>query len=308
MGGEPERNGLIVLADGAHAAFAAGAVAEMARSGAGWRAALGAGLGAQVAVLAAVGEAEEADRRWRRQGELGCPLLRPRIRAWRQRLDNADGVLVLPDALSLAGWLDPAELAEFLAPEAGGLPDRLRHAGVRAAVAVHDLNLAPRWASLEAATAPEAWRFLMASACFPAGWPPAVGLPESGPEPLWGGVAAVPSGGIPATGEIIAWDVVCGFPVPATCGSAWSPSLFELVQRRDLACAAERIQEWRREPGSAVRLVAPTAEAWTRFANRDGADLGLEYPLPWEQNGELTAIVISFGRFVAGEVLAASGV
>ncbi len=307
MGEEPERPGLIVLADGAHAAFAAGAAAELARSGARWRVTAGAGLGAHVAALAAIGETEEIERRWRRQAELGCPLLRPRIRAWRQRLGAAEGALVLPDALALGGWLDPVELDEFLAPEAAGLPERLRRAGARTAVAVHDLDLGEsRWHPIESVGAPEAVGVLTAAACFPAGWPPLAAHSESSPGPLWGGVAAVPGGGVPTALKAARWDVVCGFPVPAARRSAAGPSLFELVQRRDLDGAAERVRGWRRELGGAVRVVAPTAEAWTRFADRDGADLGLEYPLPWEQNGELTALVLSFGRFVAAEVLASS--
>ncbi len=59
--------GLLVLADGGQAAFAAGAVAELARSGAAWSCGAGAGLGAHVALLALLGEAEEGERRWLRQ-------------------------------------------------------------------------------------------------------------------------------------------------------------------------------------------------------------------------------------------------
>jgi hypothetical protein len=308
VGGEPERPGLIVLADGAHAAFAAGAVAALARSGARWRVAAGAGLGAHLAALAALGETEEVERRWRRQSELGCPLLRPRIRAWRQRLGAAEGALVVPDVLVLGGWLDPEELDEFLAPEAAGLPERLHRAAARAFAAVHDLDLGEsRWVAIESVGAPEALGALTAAACFPAGWPPLAAHSEGSSGPLWGGVAAMPAGGVPAAAEIARWDVVCGFPVPASRRSASGPSLFELVQRRDLDGGAERVQEWRREMGGAARVVAPTAEAWMRFASRDGADLGLEYPLPWEQNGELTAMVLSFGRFVAAEALVSSG-
>jgi hypothetical protein len=309
VGGEPERPGLIVLADGAHAAFAAGAVAALARSGTRWRVTAGAGLGAHVAALAAIGETEEIERRWRRQAELGCPLLRPRIRAWRQRLGAAEGALVLPDALALGGWLDPVELDEFLAPEAAGLPERLRGAGARTAVAVHDLDRGESsWVAIESVGAPDALDVLTAAACFPGGWAPPAVRSGSSRGPLWGGVAAVPGGGVPAAAGTARWDVVCGSPVPAARRSASGPSLFELVQRRDLDGAAERVRGWCREPSGAVRVVAPTMEAWTRFADRDGADLGLEYPLPWEQNGELTTLVLSFGRFVATEVLASSAV
>ena len=198
MGEEPERRGLIVLADGAHAAFAAGAVAELAGSGARWRVTAGAGLGAHVAALAAIGETEEIERRWRRQAELGCPLLRPLIRAWRQRLGAAEGALVLPDALALGGWLDPVELDEFLAPEAAGLPERLRRAGARTAVAVHDLDLGEsRWVAIESVGAPEALGVLTAAACFPSGWPPLVARSETQSRSAVGRCRGGAGGGVP---------------------------------------------------------------------------------------------------------------
>ncbi len=298
MRAEPVSRGLIVLADGAQAAFAAGAVAELARAGATWRTARGAGLGGHLAVLAVLGEAEEAERRWRRQAEQGCPLLRPRIRTWREREGREEGFLVLPDALNLGGWLDPVELTEFLAPEAAGLPERLRRRAGRCAVAVHDLSGGELgWTSIEDLDPREAVELLAASACFPGGWPPLEVDRRDGPARLWGGVAAVPSGGVSSGPEIEAWDLVCGFPVPVTRRPGDGRSLFELVQLRDEARCAALVDGWLAESGGRLRLVAPGQGEWAMFAGRDGADLGLEYPLPWEHNGALAGIVLEFGRF-----------
>ena len=133
------RRGLVVLADGLQAAFAAGAVAALARSGRAWSHGLGAGLGAQIALLTLLGEPEEAARRWRRQGDLGCPLLRSHLAAGQERLGEATGVVVLPDAWRLGGWLDGRVLVEHLAPEAADPGGRLARAGATLGVALADL-------------------------------------------------------------------------------------------------------------------------------------------------------------------------
>lgn len=308
MHDEAERRGLIVLADGAHAAFAAGALGTLAGAGLHWRLAFGAGLGAQLAALAVLGEAVEGERRWRRQAELGCPLLRPRVRGWRERLGADAGALVLPDVLNLGGWLDPTELSEFLAPEMAGIPERLRRAAVACAVAVHDIRRgACRWEALQGIGPRDAGGILVAAASFPGGWPPWQADSPEGPRMLWGGVSAAPvAAPVPTRTEVVRWDLVCGYPVPATGRPAAGRSLFELVQQRDEARAAEVVQCWERELGSAVRLVAPGDDDWTGLAGRAGADLGLEYPMPWEHNGELVGLVLELGRRVARRVLDAA--
>jgi hypothetical protein len=132
--------GLLVLADGVHAAFAAGAVAELARRGASWERGAGAGLGAHIAVLALLDEAAEAERRWLREAALDCPMFESRLGAARRRLGDARGLTLLPDPWSLAGWLDPAGLAEHLVPEMAAAPQRLARRGATVVVAVEDLT------------------------------------------------------------------------------------------------------------------------------------------------------------------------
>ena len=141
--------GLLVLADGVHAAFAAGAVAELARRGASWERGAGAGLGAHIAVLALLDEAAEAERRWLREAALDCPMFESRLGAARRRLGDARGLTLLPDPWSLAGWLDPAGLAEHLVPEMAAAPQRLARRGATVVVAVEDLTSgAAEWVDL----------------------------------------------------------------------------------------------------------------------------------------------------------------
>ncbi len=300
---ETERapRGLLVLADGAQAAFAAGAVAELARAGATWRRGAGAGLGAHVALLAVLGEAAEGERRWRRQAELGCALLRSRLAGAQERLGETAGITASVDAWSFAGWLDDAALAEHLAPELAAVPERLSRAGAGLAVAVEDLGDGrSRWVDLTKMSAAEAGALLRATAAFPGGWPP-VDVPGSRfTGSLWGGVGAGLGGDTPWAGDALAWDVVCGFPVPAATRPALGGSLLELIQRRAEGRAAAGVTGWfEARGGRSVGLVAPTEAAWRASAGRAGADLGVEYPLPWERNGELTAAVLACGASAA---------
>lgn len=286
----------MVLADGAQTAFAAGAVAELMRAGRSWVSARGAGLGAQVALLAALGEAEEAERRWLRQGEGNCPLLGSLLARGRQRVAGDEGLLLLPDALALPGWLDPVELDEHLAPDTAGIPERLRRAGAWCAVAVEDLAAGTSgWVDLGASSAADAAATLRATVRFPAGWGPVAGGDAAAPSLRWGGVGLV-EGEPEWLGDAEAWDIVCGFPVPPVARAGLGGSLLELVQRREeiragaaLAAIASRDR----------RVVAPSPATWAVWAERDGADLGVEYPLPWERNGELIGQLVEYGRHVA---------
>ncbi len=296
------RRGLAVLADGCHAAFAAGAVAELARRGRTWEVALGAGMGAHVAALAGVGEAEEAARRWRRQGEQGCPLLSPVAGEAQRRLFGLDGTLAILDPWRLSGWLDAVALAEHLAPEAAGLPARLRRQGVRALALTLDVRRGQlRWERLEELQPAAAHEALAAACTFPAGWGAHQG---TGGERRWGGVGLLAGAATDVARLADAWDVVCGFPVPAVERDWLSNSLFEQVQRRDEVFAAGAVADWvnsSREREASV--VAPTAPLWCRVEGREDAELGVEYPLAWERNGELIPRLIAAGLAAAVHVL-----
>jgi len=292
---------LAVFADGAQTAFAAAAVATLAGAGVRWARGVGAGLGAQVAVLAVLGEAEEAARRWRRQAELGCPLLSSEISGARQRLGEADGVLVFSDPWRMGGWLDPRGLLEHLSPEAADVPGRLRRASSRCAVAVEDLTQGQcGWIELDELAVDAASEALRAAASFPAGWGP-VERQEAGlARRWWGGVGAAATAGWPQGDGGLCWDVVCGFPVPSVVRPALGSSLLETVQRREECRAAAAVLAWRRSakaPRSS--LVAPERERYLRWAGRDTADLGVEYPLPLECNGEVVLAASEFGAFSA---------
>jgi hypothetical protein len=292
-----QTGGLIVIADGVQAAFAAGAVAELARGGANWVAALGAGLGAQLAVLALLGEAAEGERRWRRQAATGCPLLVSKAALAQEGAGALKGMLVVPDALALAGWLDSGVLAEHLAPELGGVPQRLKAAGARCWVAVEDLTTGfSGWHDLAEASASAAGGLLCATAAFPAGWGPLTGVTGAGDRLLWGGAGALREPPADALAMADRWDVVCGFPVPAVARPALSPSLLEVVQRREEAAAAVEVARWLAAPlAGHASLFAPAVDAYLAWAGRDSADLGVEYPLAWERNGELAGMLIDFG-------------
>ena len=289
--------GLLVLADGAQAAFAAGAVAKLARAGVTWRRGAGAGLGAHVALLALLGEAPEAERRWRRQAELGCPLLRSRLAAARERLGDAPGTTLTLDGWAFAGWLDDDALAEHLAPEMAAAPERLARAGFGVAVAVEDLAAGrSEWIELAGVGAAEAGDLVRAAAAFPGGWGPEEVAGEQWAGRVWGGVGAALGGDAPWTGDALAWDVVCGFPVPAVARPALGGSLVELVQRRTEARGAAAVERWLDAgPGRELRLIAPTDAVWRAWSGREAAEIGVEYPLPCERNGELTAGVLECG-------------
>ncbi len=299
--GNTTGRGLLVLADGAQAAFAAGAVAELARAGTRWARGAGAGLGAHVALLALLGEALEAERRWRRQAELGCPLLRSRLAAVRERLGDARGVAVTPDAWTLAGWLDDDALAEHLAPEMAAAPERLARAGPGLAVAVEDLGAGrSAWVELTGVDAAQAGVLVRAAATFPGGWGPQEVAGGRWAGPVWGGVEAALGGEAPWSRDVLAWDVVCGFPLPAIARAALGGSLVELMQRRSESRAAAGVERWlHAAEGRSLRLIGPDAAAWRACSGRDASDIGVEYPLPWERNGELTAGVLACGAAAA---------
>jgi hypothetical protein len=296
----------VVLADGAQAAFAAGAVAELARAGVTWCRGAGAGLGAHVALLALLGEAQEAERRWRRQAELGCPLLRSRLAAARERLGEAPGVSVTLDPWTLAGWLDGDSLAEHLAPEMAAAPERLARAGAGLAVAVEDLGAGrSAWVELTGFDAAHAGDLVRAAAAFPGGWGPQEVAGEQWAGRVWGGVGAALGGDAPWTGDALAWDVVCGFPVPAVARPALGGSLVELVQRRTEARGAAAVERWLDAgAGRELRLIAPTDAVWRAWSGREKAEIGVEFPLPWERNGELTAGVLACGAAAATAAIA----
>lgn len=297
-----ERRGLAVLADGCHAAFAASAVAELARQGRGWQVVLGAGLGAQVGVLAAVGEAEEAERRWRRQGENGCPLLTPLATLAQQRLRELEGTLALLDPWRLPGWLDAVALAEHLAPEAVALPLRLQRRAVQVLVLTMEVGRGQlRWECLEGLEPVAAFDALTAACTFPTGWGAQRGT--SG-ERRWGGVGLLAGAPLDWARLADAWDVVCGFPVPAVERDWLSNSLCEQVQRRDEVQAAGAVAYWANSvQGSRVRVIAPTAQLWCRVEGREDAELGVEYPLAWERNAELNARLMAAGQAAAVQAL-----
>lgn len=283
--------GLVVLADGVHAAFAAGAVAALAAGGTSWARVLGAGLGSQVAVLAALGEADDGVRRWRRAATSGCSLLTPLAAAARARA--TPGILTLPDPWRMGGWLDPRALEEHLMPEAAALPARLANAGVRCAVAVSNLvSGRATWLDLNASDVEPAAEALLAAAAFPGGFPPREGAAR-----LWGGVDAGLMAGVDLDPELH-WDVVCGFPVPPVDRPAMGQSLFELVQRRDEMAAGVILADL--ADGSAVNLLAPGEDGWRRVTGRGDAELGVEYPLPWERNGEVAALLVDLGWLAGG--------
>jgi hypothetical protein len=302
--GQPEPGrGLLVLADGAQAAFVAGAVAELARGGAVWERGAGAGLGAQVGVLGVLGEGVEAERRWLRDAELGCPLLRSRLAALRETMGATPGAVLVADAWTLTGWLDPDSLAEHLAPEMAALPQRLTRVGRSFAVAVEDLGGGgAAWLQLRDLRVERAGEMLRVTATFPAGWGPEALADGDAIRRFWGGVGVAIACPPPWRDEGGTWDVVCGFPVPVSARPALGDSLLELIQRREEARAGAVVSAWRAgAPTHTLRVVAPTGGDYQEWAGRDSADLGVEYPSAWERNGELTAGMVRFGVFEAAK-------
>lgn len=287
---------LIVLADGAQAAFATAVVAERARRGQRWRRAFGAGLGGHIAALATAAAAHEAEQMWQAQAEAGCLLLTSKLASAQTRHGEGEGVVVLPDAWRLQGWLDPAALEAFLTG-AGALADRLMAAGASCAVAVEELATgAASWVELAGLTPGDTVAALRAAASFPGGWGPSVVVGEVRAL-RWGG-AEVALRCKPPWGDAHAWDVVCGFPVPTAHRRGDAGSIFELVQRRAEATCAAALTRWLPADQEA-RVWAPTATAYQAWAGREGAELGIEYPLPWERNAEVLGGLLSFGRAVA---------
>lgn len=287
---------LVVLADGAQCAFAAGVVAELEEQGCTWNRAWGAGLGAHVALLAVLGEAREIGRRWLQQGENGSPVLVSRLAAARARLGDANGVVVLPDALAMAGWLDPGALAEFFCCDALTCSGRLRRNGATCSVALFEARSGDRrWVALEECDGDVASRSMQAAASFLGGWPALEG--EHG-ELLSGGAGVVAGGFLPPLATGVSCDVVCGFPVPGIPRPAVGRSLLEQVQRREELLAAATVQSWAEGSSPSRRLMAPGPDAWVEVMN-PAADLGVEYPLPWERNSALTARLVELGRLVA---------
>lgn len=294
------RRGLAVFADGLQAAFTAGAVAELARRGRQWQVAVGAGLGAQVAVLGVLGEGEEAGRRWQRQGEHGCPLLVPLVEEAQRRLRGVEGAMAWLDPWRLGGWLDPAALEEHLAPEAAGLPGRLSQRNAQAWVATVELEEGRAdWEGLNGSPS-RAVEVLGATCLFPAGWG---ALPKGG-ERRWGGVGVLALLTPQVFCEAEAWDVVCGFPLPPVPRPWLSGSLWEQLQRRDEIGAALTLARWvgAATPGG-WQVVAPTVDGWRRAEGREEAELGVEYPLPWERNGELAGRLVAAGAAAVAALL-----
>ncbi len=289
-----------MLADGVQAAFAAGVVAELARQGASWEVGAGVGLGAELALLALLGRAAEGEGRWREEGTAGCPLFVSQAAAAAARLGNDAEVAVWPDPWRLAGWLDPGALAARQARVVEPLLDEFVAAGRTLRVAVVDLEAgAHRAVNLAEVSAGEGAVVVRAAAAFPGGWGPLPALLGGTPTLLAGGVDALPAL-LPLDAESgAAWEVVCGFPVPAVARPGLARSLFEQVQRRSEIRAAMHLKRMGMG-GATVRVFAPTDLLWREWAGRDGAELGVEYPLPWERNGELVVRLVDFGRFVAG--------
>ena len=296
MGEGTAQRGIVVLADGIQTAFAAGAVAALARSGCRWRQGLGAGLGGQVALLALLGEADEAARRWRRQGELGCPLLRSSLAAAGERVGAAEGVVLMPDAWRLGGWLDPQALAEHLAPEAADSGGRLGRAGSVLGLAVTDLvSGEASWAQIHCPPPEAALRRIDATARFAGGWAPLAISSATDHRLLAGGVGSTPAGALP---KALEWDVVCGFPVPAVRRPGVGSAIWETVQRRAEMRAAALVASWK---VAGARVVCPTGDALRAASGRPDAELEVEYPLPWERNGELCGVLVQMGEAAVAE-------
>jgi len=209
-----------------------------------------------------------------------------------RRLAGVEGAMAFLDPWRVGGWLDPVSLEEHLAPEAGGLPQRLQRRQVTAWVAKVELGEGrAQWHELAHLPAAEATAALVAACTFPGGW-----AARGETTRAWGGVGVLPLLPPVVFGEASEWDVVCGFPLPPAPRSWLGGAVWEQLQRRDEVAAAWAVTNWGEAaaPGT-WRLVAPTAAGWRRAEGREDAELGVEYPLPWERNGELARRLVAAG-------------
>ncbi len=181
------------------------------------------------------------------------------------------------------------------------MPERLARAGAGLAAAVEDLAAGCSvWVELAGVEAAEAGSLLRAAAAFPGGWGPQEVAGGRWAGNVWGGVGAALGGQAPWVGDSLAWDVVCGFPVPPLARPALGGPLIELIQRRSEARAAAEVARWvEAGSGRSLRVVAPGAAVWRSWSGRESAEIGVEYPLPCERNGELTAGVLECGGAAA---------
>ncbi|MCS7183324.1 MAG: hypothetical protein NZ869_09485 [Thermoanaerobaculum sp.] len=268
---------LVVLGDGAQAAFCSGVVAGLAEQGVVWQEGAAAGLAAQVALLALAGEALEGARRFLRMAEEGAALFSA-AGAPASAEARKVGWLALPDVYRVPGWLDPSVLEEYLAPDWA---------------LVRRVNLWVAWENL--VSGERGWiplrqgEQLLVTAAFPWGWPAREGI--------WGGVGACAELEPPPLGSE-AVDLVCGFPVPAVERPGQGAALIGANPRREELVAARTAVRWASH-WPQVRVFAPQQRAYLDWSQRDSALLGVEYPLPLEQNGELMAQLVRFGEFVA---------
>lgn len=271
---------LVVLADGAQAAFCAGVVAELAREQGAWQQAAGAGLGALVALYAVAGQPQQAAELFVRLKDTEASVFASPLAFAQENLGPSD-FLVLPDPWRWRGWLAKERLEELLAP-ALALVGRFP-----LFVALEEVIAGRRsWCHLRASEQ------LLACCAFPMGWPPAG-------EGLWGGVGAC--GELePPPFSADAIDLVCGFPVPAVDRPGLGTALLATVQRREELLAAQVVARWQKTL-PALRLWAPQASSYLKFSQRENALLGVEYPLPTERNGALCALMVDYGGFVVRE-------
>ncbi len=271
---------LVVLADGAQAAFCAGVVAELARGQVIWQEAAGAGLGVLVALYAVAGQPEQAAELLDRQQETEASVFASPLALAQEHLGWSE-LLVLPDPWRWSGWLARERLEELLAP-ALALVDRFP-----LFVALEDVSAGwRRWCPLHSS------QELVAGCAFPMGWAPTG-------EGLWGGVGAC--GELeppPFSAEVT--DLVCGFPVPAVERPGLGTGLLATVQRREELLAAQVVARWQKALPT-MGIWAPQASTYLKFSQRENALLGVEYPLPTERNGALCALMVEYGRFLVRE-------
>ena len=157
-----------------------------------------------------------------------------------------------------------------------------------------------RWVDLEALDPSQAATILEAAARFPGGWGPAVDVGRTPPELLWGGAGAIPPDDLPGT---MGWDVVCGFPVPAVPRPGGSPASGRRCSVETSCRSVHLVSGWLSRNVDGFRLVAPSEDDLRLASGRPDAELGVEYPLPWERNGELCGVLVRMGEAAAARVL-----